>query len=527
MRQGETLYLSWWDGRTAYNEPFSAQAAAALLHTGVPFEATHDAWELLKQAVRVDGTLVGRAQMNLDGFVEIVTATPQLVEAAPLPGLFRLDETHFGLALPYASHLAGNPGFRWDQQPPVLEQAPATLAPVPVDLSAHAAGDLRALIDRVAAFRAQAVVWDHGLGRRVFVLAALESLDAWPALIVTSPAGMWAWQRHLDLFGRTHALTHDRADVRLITYRDLARRRDLPTPTSIVYDHLVDVLEDDPALLTGVHAFDALADAYRIAVSSRWPAALADAVRVMEVLRPGEFRADVPLSTRYPMRTTQRAAEHVGAYLSVRTKSAETTALSYRRSTVMSVDASDAQEAALSALEEGRDGLSAAEELAEALEIISAGTAHATSPKLAAASAVVRDAYTAGRRVVVATRHRRSASLLRNALRPLPVVVADAADGPMPAAPVVVLRFEDTLPDLRSADTVVVVDYPWSSSVLERAVGAADSGEGPSQVTVLHMPGTVDDRVAMLAARRRELGPALAGQGLSDDDVDYLLGGRV
>lgn len=70
--------------------------------------------------------------------------------------------------------------------------------------------------------------------------------------------------------------------------------------------------------------------------------------------------------------------------------------------------------------------------------------------------------------------------LVRAALRPLPVATADAAEGVVPDAALVVVRYEAGLPYLRGFDEVVVVDYPWSSETLERAVGsAADEAARP------------------------------------------------
>jgi hypothetical protein len=97
------------------------------------------------------------------------------------------------------------------------------------------------------------------------------------------------------------------------------------------------------------------------------------------------------------------------------------------------------------------------------------------------------------------------------------------------AAPVeghrfVLVRFDRELPDLRWFDEVIVVDYPWSFAALDAAVGAPTSDHGPLQVTCLHLTGSVDDRLAVLAARRRELGAVIDhSQPPSPDEIGYLL----
>ena len=53
------------------------------------------------------------------------------------------------------------------------------------------------------------------------------------------------------------------------------------------------------------------------------------------------------------------------------------------------------------------------------------------------------------------------------------------------------------------------MDYPWSTELLDAAVGAASGAERPPQVTFSHLVGTLDDRLAMLAARRCEICPVI------------------
>jgi hypothetical protein len=85
-----------------------------------------------------------------------------------------------------------------------------------------------------------------------------------------------------------------------------------------------------------------------------------------------------------------------------------------------------------------------------------------------------------------------------------------------------VVTFTDTPGDLRSFDEVVIIDYPWSMETLEAAVGAAGDETGPGRVSCLHTPGSIDDRLALMSARRREL----SGNGTGPPDEEetrYLL----
>lgn len=518
------LRLSWFDGDRHWDEPFSPLGAPTLLASDLAFVATPEAWEILKASCSLP-VLAGRARVNLDGYVEITTSRPQLVEAAPLPGLFRIDESHFGIALKYAGAVDDAPGFIWEGHRPARERPPSHLPPMPIDLSSHLEADLLDLVENLAGARAEAVVWEEGMGRRLLVLCAIEALDAWPAVIVCPPWGVWSWQRNLDLVGRSYALVHSRADALLVTYRDLGARVDVPEVGAVVFDDLASSEATSTIARRGLRRLDSVLDAYRIGVSSRWPENLEAQVEAMASLRPGEFRTDIPLSMRYPGRVQERALEHLDAYMSRRRRSDPGYDPSvFRRSGVVVVSPSPDQLRELESLAQRR-GPDLAPALAEALEIVSAGPAHATSPKISVAIALAQEAVRAGRRVVVVTRHARSATLLAAGLRGFGVRRLETdtgvvADGDAP----VVLRYERQIPDLRAFSEVIVVDYPWSMTTLERAVGPADIVDGPERISVLHASGTLDDRLALLAARRRELRAVLdADSPPNGDEISYLL----
>lgn len=522
--------LSWFDGVCGYDEVLLPAAAPLLLHADLPFVATAQAWERLKANSNIAPS-AGTLRTNLDGFVEVTTNRPQLVESAPVRGLFRLDDRHFGVPLAYASDLAAVEGFTWDGPRPVLERAAADLPRLPIALSTHHQRDLRDLVDALAAYRAQAVWWDSGLGRRVFALAAIEALEAWPALVVTPPAGMWAWLRHCDLLGRSVALTHQRDDVHLVTYHDLAHRRDIVAPSAILLDEVFCSQATTSTARAGLRRLDALMDTYRLAVSSTWPSEDRKAiVETMSLLRPAEFSAGASLPHRYPGDPGRRLEEHVAVYLSHRSARArDNDPTPFKRSSVAVVHASEAQVKALSQLAARAGDKPPHVRLAEAMEIASAGPSTSLSPKIAAAVDRARREVAPGRRVALVTRHRRTATLLTASLRGLPKVKVrqvDAAAG-TPEGDLVVVRFDTRLPDLRGFAVVIVVDYPWSLDEIDRAVGAAGDDDGAQLVVVVHATGTVDDRLALLAARRRELAtvtdPCLPP---SPEETAYLLAPR-
>lgn len=515
---GRSLRLAWFDGSVNWDEEFLPQMATALLASEVPFIASPAAWDLLSSSSRLP-VIAGRATVNPDGYIEIFTSKPQMVEAAPLPALFRIDDSHYGVPAAYADHIDRAGGFVWEGPKPRPERAPMPPHNVGVELSSHARVDLVPLIDALATNRAQAVVWDAGLGRRVVVLAALEVLDAYPLLVVTPPAGVWVWQRHLELFGHSASTAHHRADASIMTYRDLAAGRPLPRVQAVVFDELAG--PEAKAAGSALHRLDGLADALRISVDSQWPQDPDRQIQVLSVLRPGEFRDDIPALTRYP--TPERLNEHLSLYVSRR--NATKSRRSFRRSSVSTLEMSDAQRRAVAEVLQyrGHDPVGA---LGELLEIAGAGPSQALSPKIPAVADEARSRAQEGSSVVVLCRHRRTATLLKSAIRPVRATVSDAGVASAVKGEVQIVPFDTEMPSALGFDVVLVVDYPWSMAAIDAAVGASSADTGPSQVTVFHLNGSIDDRLALLAAQRRELGSLGGFQPPSPDEVAFLLAPR-
>jgi len=515
-----SLLIEWMSDATAHECYLDVSAALALLATEIPFVATPDAWDLIDAATR-STPVTGRVTLHLDGFFEITSSRPQLVEALDLPGLFRLDATHFGLSLVAKETLLNaQQGLIIDEIPP-LEVPPPT--PPTLELAGHHLADLENLAATLYAYQAQVICWESGLGRRVFALAAIDRIDAWPVMIVTSPSQLWAWQRHLSLVGRTHSLSHHDADAFLVTYHDIARRKRLPLFPSIIFDQLSSPQAHDayPAL----RRLAGLRDTFRLSVESDWPTSPEDQIEVMEIVRPGEFRSDVPLAERYPPDATLRAVQHVDFYRSVRTRDDEDVDLRpFRRSSTRIVELSSAHRLAIDELSDRLVGAPAHQAIGELLETITAGPGHIVSPKLAAAVVIARKEMDKGRSCAIVTRSKKAATLLRSLLRPIPVDVTEPGGVPTPeGGRVAIVRFSLTWPDLRSFDHVVILDYPWSLSVVDDAVGPA-SAPGTDRVTLIHAIDTIEDRLALLASRRAE------SAGLTDatspptlEEISYLV----
>lgn len=505
------LNVSWVDATGECNEPLDVASTPALLSLGVPVVADQETWSALHAASALPEVLA-RARVNLDGFVELTTTVPQQVESLALPGLFRIDETRFGLSLAAVRHLDAIPGVLWDGTVPSYDPPPADVGSLPLVLSQASRSHLRFLVERLAFSRSLAVVWPRGTGRRVFSLAAIESLDAYPLGILCRPALLWAWRRHLDLLGRRPSLLTG-GDVRLVPYSESHRIVEGPPPASLILDDLEKLVAVPGGLAriaSQLAPLEADADVIRLAVSSSLPDDLEDVYAFFASLRPGEFRVGVPAVSRYASPSEPRLREHAELYVLRHAGRADTS--TFRRSEVVSVPCDESLGRILADLPDpGESPVRRRETLAQTLTLLREGGDDHIGVKTPYALDIMKEALSRGERVTVFTGSTRCSRILRGLL------------GGQDTAKLTLL---ETVPGRPvESDLVLVIEYPKAFTILDDAVVEASDSQGPTRVVLIHVEDSVEDRLAVLALVRSELAGSRDPQGeFSGAEVDYLLG---
>jgi hypothetical protein len=488
-----TMNLSWYDGTRRYDEPLPLECAPALIASAIPFVAASDTWDAVLTASRLP-IIVGRAKVNLDGFVEILAPTPQRIEASPLSGLFRVDATHYGVALAYSDQISSSQGFIWDGPKPVGEQSPTILIEPTLKLSQHVREDLQKFVDGLTNERGRVVVWESGLGRRVFCLAGVASINAFPLLIICAPYAIWAWQRSVALFDRTISMEDDRHEVRIMTYEELERNPRVQSPTAIIFDDLDRSLDNNPSILDQIRRFDGLIDGVRISCSMDFPSDPESQVRILSVVRPGEFRPDVPIALRYPGDSVKRLNQHIEPYIMRRLLLGREEV--FTRSSVEVIDTPQGLNDVFTEIKLAQKSVE--ERVLQLLAATSSGSDLIISPKISKAIEIARLSCMEGLSVAVVTFNQKTVRLLKGMLRPNLVVDFYPEKQISPGITLV----NDSSANLRTFDEVIFIDYPWSASILEGMVGEADSLNGPKRVTQIHLAGSIDDRLAVVAGKR-------------------------
>lgn len=485
------LRISWLSSRRRFDEIITVDAVPALLGMDTPLVATSEGWALLSSASSLPVS-VGRCQVTNEEYVLIEASKPQLVEAAPIPGLWRIDDTRFGVPLAYARVLDEARGFVWDGP-----RAPTQMRcfPLPdIELSAAARQTAQELTERLASFRSALLVAPAASSRRVAVASALKAASRADVLIVCAPWALWAWKRAASLCD---------LPVRFTTYLDLTYGEDPGRPDAVVFDDLGIVA---PVLNRAASRLDSL-DAMRVVVLTALPDDVSEALTLFARVKPAEFRDDVPLVVRYPVSGETRAREHMRPYV-VRS-SPSPGGFSRLTIDVLSLTP-DLREAA------DLIDVVGAERVEALRELVTCGSPSHVSAKIAAALARVQAARHHNRSVCVLTSHQRFAELVSRLAKPahLPVVPVSANSPAITESCVAV--YDTDLPDL-GVEEVVIADWPLSISVLDDVLPVPQHPDDGPVVTVLHIAESIDDRLALRSVR------APAPTPLARAEIGWLL----
>ena len=472
------MRIAWLHASVLYDEIVHVEAIPALLACDLPFVASGNAWDALAGMSTIPVS-VGRIKTSPMGYFEITSSKPQLVESSPIPALFKIGETRYGVPFAYEYEALAAPGFIHDSPP--LTQSPIDESFFE-DLSPSSAATAREIAESLALSRAACLIAPPGSSRRVAICAALQATDSLPALVITPPWGMWAWSRAAQLAGLDASVHSEQ--VRLLTYRDLALGAKVQDAAAVVFDDMGVVT---PELRNATRRLDGM-DAVRVNVGISWSSSEEEQLFVMARIRPSEFSDSTPTALRYPAAPARRFFEHIRPYL---VRSGTTP----NRVSNLAVETHALPQELLAALEQSRGSIE------KVTEVVSSGTGTYISPKLAATLSHCQRSIADGKSVVVLSSSQPALKRLAMMLVPERLEVKDASAMTKVESSALVL-FKDHIPDLSSIDEVVLLDWPLSSTMLDSALPPPHVPT--PRVTVQHMRDTIDDRLAVRALRAKD-----------------------
>lgn len=489
------LNLSWVDATGECNEPFAVAHIASLLAVGVPLVADNSTWAAIHHASALP-ILRAHSRINIDGFVEITTSTPQQLEISALPGLFRIDDTRFGLPLQSIANLLTMPGILFDRPPPL---------PPP---SLHANDQFLEFVDRFAITKGQALVTPQSPFSREFCLNVVTNLQLFPLLVVTTPSSFWLWHQHLKC--ASGSLPRDA--VRIVTYSSLSTYSRFIDASCVLLDDL-DLVSANSGVLASLQCLNGTVNSYRLSRSDTIPGDPNLLPAYFSVLRPVEFTVNIPIALRYPVPATENIVAHAAMYTT-------------------SVDSSLFPDIAPKFFSES---LPCPPLLADALnvptqhdvtqvrsmrvwvekqfELCSVGTETVLSPKVSSALEIATPAFTAGERVALATRFSRSELVVGSLLQGACARVGNGAKFQ-------VVRYDKIVLDADKFDLVIVLDFTASYEL------SSASSAYTGRVHALHLLCSIEERAVEVAAFRTNTGNQESHPArYTDFELVFLLGG--
>lgn len=484
------------------NDHLPLDLLPAFLSLEIPYRASTSLLELIRN-YNTYPYIVGRAFRDMDDYLRIDTVSPQLLEEAKLPGLFKISELSYGIALNYQEELESVKGIIVEYKNyKILNEEKIKL---PYELSEHSGERLKEFENKLLVNKSQVVVWEKGLGRRVFCLAVMESLENYPLLIISQASGVWAWKRHISMIGRSGSLTSSDFDIQIVTYDDVKRGVVINSPRAIIYDDVEKIIQDKE-LLRALRIMDGVMDAYRIGCCNEFPIDIKDQNSIMSLIKPFEFSSEVAIIDRYPLNSELAFKQHIQPYiLKSENGLGSISAKTFKRSSVEVVEFDDVFLEKIDKLVENND--ISFDFLSRLMECISTGSDEFISPKVVKVLELIKkEEIGNASRTIICTRFektQRVLGMLLSSISPEPLTLENFAS--KKNSRVAILKFDEVLPDLQDYENVIIVDYPWSFSVIEKAVGSADSKKGSLNVSVIHLKNSIDDRLSIFGARRSEV----------------------
>lgn len=87
--------LNWQKDITYYNETITCNGLLAFLSLNLFFSADNITWEAIKKEIYITPN-IGRATMSIDGYIEIASIQPSIIENLELKTLFKINKNTYG-----------------------------------------------------------------------------------------------------------------------------------------------------------------------------------------------------------------------------------------------------------------------------------------------------------------------------------------------------------------------------------------------------------------------------------------------
>ena len=283
--------VGWKEGNIYYNEVISKNSIAAFLKLELNFTADAITWGEITRSVYAPAN-IGSAKISFDGFVEINTNFPQLIETSGISTLFKISEYKYGCPISSIDEFPSKSISMEDQN---IEEV---LASNINNSSSSSESILKKL--RLAKF----IAYDkeEESSKYSFLNFLLFNINPQSAVIVTDTYNYVGWR-----------LFQSATKNKLLVLNYEKNSNDfINIETDLVF---FDIGIADHYYFSNLKHFDSIFNIYKVLMVKFNDISTEQKMNLFNSVKPSEFKSSDSIFNRYPKNSFIAAANHMDSYI--------------------------------------------------------------------------------------------------------------------------------------------------------------------------------------------------------------------
>ena len=281
--------VGWKGGNTYYNEVISKNSIAAFLKLELNFIADALTWGEIARSVYAP-TSIGSAKISFDGFVEINTNFPQLIETSGISSLFRISEYKYGCPISSIDEFPSKSISMEDQN---IEEV----------LSSNINNSSsESILNKLRLAKFIAYDKEEESSKYSFLNFLLSNINPQSAVIVTNTYNYVGWR-----------LFQSATKNKLLVLNYEKNSNDfINIETDLV---IFDIEIADYYNFSNLKHFDSIFNIYKVLMVKFNNLSTEQKMNLFNSVKPSEFKSADSIFNRYPKNSYIAAANHMNSYI--------------------------------------------------------------------------------------------------------------------------------------------------------------------------------------------------------------------
>ena len=478
---------TWFFKGNDYCENFNLSNIKYFFYLGIPFTISDDLWMYLVEKKLIP-TMFGKAKICEDGYIEIYANNANAIVESGYERLFRIERSTYGLPFADIETLKRDRNISYKDFDTSFKYSSLNLE----NLEMQGGVIYKLNKEKKDKFEILKMIVDHDL-LPLTLVTPYENIPEW--FVIARKLGVPITVNNEEGFG-----------VHLVTYNDLNSGKFFPTPSSLLFDDIDNILVTD-FNRKGLHIFDGANGLVRIAIVNN-NLELEEKLEIATLVKPAEFSMKESLEARYPVAGVKGFYSHIGLY--TLEGSMETLSdINLSTDVLVAKNNSDFKKFLFTT----QNSIESKNDFYKYLEFVSSGGPNLVSPKIGVICEYI--AMLSGKeKVLILTRYKKTAEILSLLLKPYNFKIQnDSQDEKR------VILWSNSSMVKSNFDTIIFCDYPWDLGYNYEKVEELK----PSKIIFIHLKDSVDDRLAIFSLRRSIEGGRESNEDPGFSEISYIL----